>query len=117
METEKKYNGWTNRDTWALNLHMENNEGNYEFFQAEAKDIIRKAETTEDAIFIFADRIEEWYNEIRDNVLCSVSEREYEPTEEAINLIRDVSSDDDINFNEIAKGIIETIINDEKEAV
>ena len=32
MTTEKGYNGWTNRQTWAFKLHIDNNEGDYNYF-------------------------------------------------------------------------------------
>lgn len=30
--SDDKYNGWTNRETWALNLHIENDQGLSEDF-------------------------------------------------------------------------------------
>jgi hypothetical protein len=33
MSTDKTYNGWTNYETWAVKLWMDNDEGEYNFWQ------------------------------------------------------------------------------------
>lgn len=34
MADDEKYNGWSNRETWALMLHINNDQGLYEEFRA-----------------------------------------------------------------------------------
>lgn len=38
METDKKYNGWTNYETWLVALHIDNDEG----LQEEIKRLIQE---------------------------------------------------------------------------
>ena len=36
MDTDGKYNGWTNYETWAVKLWLDNDEGTYRFWQKNA---------------------------------------------------------------------------------
>ena len=38
MSTDEKYNGWSNRETWALMLHINNDQGLYEEFRELARE-------------------------------------------------------------------------------
>lgn len=43
MTKEKKnYNGWTNYETWCVNLWISNDQGQADYFQAVARSIIEK---------------------------------------------------------------------------
>ena len=33
MDTDERYNGWANRETWALMLHINNDQGLHEMFR------------------------------------------------------------------------------------
>ena len=37
MDEKNTYNGWTNYETWALNLWLENEEGSYNYWRGEAR--------------------------------------------------------------------------------
>lgn len=37
MSEDKSYNGWTNYETWAVNLWLENEEGTYRYWRAQAE--------------------------------------------------------------------------------
>ena len=37
MSEDKKYNGWTNYETWAVNLWLENEERTYFYWRAQAE--------------------------------------------------------------------------------
>lgn len=43
--TEKRYNGWTNYETWAVKLWMDNKEGSYRYCGGLAQDAYDNAET------------------------------------------------------------------------
>ena len=44
MTTEKTYNGWTNYETWAVKLWMDNDEGSYHYWQEAAREAWSGAE-------------------------------------------------------------------------
>ena len=44
---EQKYNGWTNYETWAIKLWMDNDEGEYEYWQETAKEILNSTKGEE----------------------------------------------------------------------
>lgn len=37
--TDKKYNGWTNYETWVVKLWMDNDEGSYRYWQETAEEL------------------------------------------------------------------------------
>ena len=51
-ETDTTYNGWMNRQTWAINLHLSNDYGLY----LQTLELVADCDTDIEA----ADRIEEW---------------------------------------------------------
>lgn len=64
METEtKKYNGWTNYETWNVKLWMDNDEGSYHYWQGVTQEIIDNNKDDEEldkdkAIRELADRLQ-----------------------------------------------------------
>jgi hypothetical protein len=65
------YNGWTNYETWLVNLWMDNERGSQEYFREQAREIydghepipdtrLTRAEVTR---FRFADWLEEYHEE------------------------------------------------------
>lgn len=65
----ERYNGWTNYETWLVNLWMDNEQGSQEFFREQAKEIYGEAAATdvwtreETARFHFADWLKDYYDE------------------------------------------------------
>lgn len=54
------YNGWTNYETWAVNLHLDNEEGTYLLVRRMARDAIREGRRTgETGRRILADALKE----------------------------------------------------------
>ena len=43
MTDEKGYNGWTNYETWAVNLWVDNDEGLQDYWRQNAREIYREA--------------------------------------------------------------------------
>jgi hypothetical protein len=95
----EEYNGWSNRETWAVKLHWDNNEGDYNYFTGQAKEF---KDSGKDA-FEFADFLKETAEEIADQV------KEGEGTEEAKNFVEDVGSLWRVDWNEIAKAYYEEL--------
>jgi hypothetical protein len=69
--TDTTYNGWTNYETWLVNLWMDNEQGSHEFFRETAREIydghepipdtrLTRAEVTR---FRFADWLKEHHEE------------------------------------------------------
>jgi len=43
MTDDKRYNGWTNYETWAVKLWMDNDQGSYEYWQERTRDAWRQS--------------------------------------------------------------------------
>lgn len=99
MAEEKTYNGWSNRETWAVYLHWSNNEGDYNHFLEVAK----KYHDEEKRIREFADYLEERAEEIQQSVM------DEEATKEAKMFMIDVGSLWRVDWMEIAVAFWEEI--------
>ena len=42
-----QYNGWTNYETWAVKLHMDNDQGSYQYWTERAEEIARTSHPSE----------------------------------------------------------------------
>ena len=97
------YNGWTNRGTWLVNLHFEENL---------ALDIAEYLEQT--------DNIEDMtYNDIIDEVASFIEQFISDFIEEQnLNIfIQDLLEDGDINYRELARHYVYDEIGDEDDYV
>ena len=70
------YNGWTNYETWVVNLWMDNEEGSYDYWREVAEDVYNnEAEEQkhftkmEDAVGILADRLKDAHEESKQEIL------------------------------------------------
>ena len=86
------YQGWTNRATWAFNLWITNTEGDYRYWQEEA----RNSDSSEELAKRMKDYLEDLQNEI--------VERPEETTREARLMISDIGDIHDIDYYEVAEG-------------
>lgn len=43
----KEYNGWTNYETWAVALWLDNERGTHDYWLEQAKEILERSEPTE----------------------------------------------------------------------
>lgn len=46
MPQDKTYNGWTNYETWAVKLWIDNEEGSYNYWRERTRDAWKEAEAT-----------------------------------------------------------------------
>lgn len=89
---EMEYNGWTNRETWATNLWIDNEFGLYQRVQEIAKDSKTLSELT--------DNIREMFEELFD-FESIVANREL------LMMMNDIGSLYRVNWAEIARNIWE----------
>lgn len=100
MET-KKYNGWTNYETWVTKLWLDNEQGTYEL----QKEMLAQAQNTpknevwtreETTKFTLADLLKEYIEE-------------FNPLVKSASMYSDLmgAAISEINFDEIAEAIIE----------
>ena len=71
MTSENGYNGWTNRSTWAVNLHLSNDQGSYLYVNELAEDCYKDAkgddvmERKEYAAIQLAEQLESMHDEYK----------------------------------------------------
>lgn len=74
MENQK-HNGWTNYETWAVALWLDNEEPSYRYWRAVARDTVqicdRQNEHREEALNVLTDRLKE---EIHDTLMSGVAD-------------------------------------------
>lgn len=61
----KEYNGWTNYETWVVNLWMDNEEGTHDYWLKESKHFSKM----DNAVYLLADRLKNDHEEAKDEIL------------------------------------------------
>jgi hypothetical protein len=107
----ERYNGWTNYETWLVNLWMDNEPGSQEFFSEQAKEIYDEAAAKphltreEVARQRFADYLEDFHEEHRPEMpTCGLY---YDLISGALSAV---------NWDEIARHYIDSILEEESNA-
>jgi hypothetical protein len=60
------YNGWTNYETWVVNLWIDNEQGMQEYWQEQAAECLAgQDDSVADATWRVEDLMQEWYGEAR----------------------------------------------------
>jgi hypothetical protein len=102
MSTDKTYNGWTNYETWAAKLWMDNDQGSYSYWQDAAIDAWEDTEAdgtfthAENASIVLARRLQDEHEEA--NPLAHDSTLWSDLLSAALS---------EVNWDEIAKALIE----------
>jgi hypothetical protein len=73
---DKRYNGWTNYETWLVNLWMDNSEGDQSYWSEQAQDAWNNAEpgsyewqTREsEATSALADSLKDWHEQMASDI-------------------------------------------------
>jgi hypothetical protein len=93
---EEGYNGWTNYETWAVKLWMDNDEGSYRLFKEMAENHVIEFEK-DAAPWRLADAI-------KDEISCSAPDL-------GASMYADLlgSALDNVNWREIAESLIEDL--------
>lgn len=106
--TEKGYNGWTNYETWAVNLWMDNEEGTYNHWRDEARTVLKHNKNNkEEAANRLADLLK---GEYEDGVEDALNEQ-YKAS-----LYSDLlnSALSEVDWYEIAEKKVDEILEDEE---
>jgi hypothetical protein len=68
---DQTYNGWTNRETWLVNLWMDNEQGSQEYWRERAQECYSRAPYADDqienewaAIVVLAEELEQSHDEM-----------------------------------------------------
>jgi hypothetical protein len=94
----EEYNGWTNRETWATALHINNDEGLYKTVQDWAVSNLEEQES--EAVTVLAESIEDFVTELLDSDWDGVKSMRY-----------DIGSLWRVNWREIANSFILGAVN------
>lgn len=110
--TDEEYNGWSNRETWAISLHLGNNEGDYNYMRSQARDFVESNAEEEDsrscAIGDMAEFIKNWTTDVFESVLYPDDNNL--ASQEARMLVSDVGSNWRADWYEIAEHWIDEAI-------
>ena len=97
MTNEQDYNGWTNRETWATKLHIDNDQGLYYYAQDMASGYLDDKRG-------LADALEEWITELLD--MEQVFTAPPAQRSALIAMSSDIGSLYRVNWYEIAESLI-----------
>jgi hypothetical protein len=92
----ERYNGWTNYETWCVNLWIDNEEHSQRYWQRQAEEALWAYEGPDDAVPILAEWLQDWHAEGK-------------PKAEGVygDLLRAALSE--VNWHEIARHYIEAV--------
>jgi accessory colonization factor AcfC len=100
-----EYNGWTNYQTWAVSLWMDNTQGDQQYWAEITKEVVERAQA--DAIFTAAER-----------AAFDLTEKMKDHFEENMPEIGGVYADllgsalSDVNWREIAQHLVKQVTNE-----
>lgn len=102
-----EYNGWANRETWALNLWLSNDQGLYEMTRERVADWLRRypedaAEVTLRA-YRAGEAVKELWEELTD------PDEGLMTCESILQMVRDVGSEYRVNWDEIGAAWLEDL--------
>jgi hypothetical protein len=116
--SDETYNGWTNRETWAIQLHLSNNKGDYTMFREWAKGCVQKPdEDRRHMIGAMAGLVKDYTKKIFESVTHpedGYPEEDGPPTKAARMFVADVGSWWRADFYEIAEHWIDEAIEESK---
>jgi hypothetical protein len=100
----EEYQGWSNRETWGVALHLSNDQGLYIETQALTSEAI-DSNLLEEAGYRLADSLEEWVNDLFEFESVSINEQLF-------IMMTDIGSLYRVNWREIAQTYVQTMVSD-----
>jgi hypothetical protein len=102
---DREYNGWTNYETWVVNLHMSNDQSSQDYWDEAAAEALETANakpgmftTRERAAFAFTDRLKEEHEQGTENFYCEAPRMQQSVYADLIN-----AALSEVNWGEIAE--------------
>ena len=91
----EEYNGWTNRETWAVALHLDNEENTHNIVNEYVKHALKECESP---VMCLEESLENFIDELWDDGTQLTRDRAL--------MFRDIGSIYRVNWREIATGLI-----------
>ena len=105
--TDETYNGWTNRETWAVALHIDNDEG----LQAARVGLCKVAASIDATEYLtkdqaakrqLSDALKDWVEEMSERSYYFPELTDCQPTQALLGMFHDIGSLWRVNWDEIA---------------
>jgi hypothetical protein len=113
MTNSDSYNGWTNRETWALNLWLTNDRGLYEMTRERVAEAVNASSMPAGWGTKESDA-ELWFGRVAGETVKAFWEELTDPDEELMSaenilqMVRDVGSEYRVNWDEIGSHFLES---------
>lgn len=114
--TNKEYNGWTNYETWVVNLWIDNDQGSQEYWSNQAQEAWDHTEAThystrqQNTVSVLANQLKDEFDEAECNLLDSAKA----PASVWADLLNAALSE--VNWHEIAEHYVENVADKEQPA-
>ncbi len=95
---DKEYNGFTNRETWTFKLHIDNNRGDYEHWEKQTKEALKK----EFPKVWLSDQLKKWFEDIFYYTLDNATKS----NDDARLFVEDVGNGDNVDWFDISEKMI-----------
>lgn len=97
----EKHNGWTNRETWAVHLYLNNGEDSYEAALGMRDEANNQSDR--DPLCAFADALKEWFEDMQASTIDGKVHRD------TIMMLFDIGSLWRVNWYEVAESFGEEV--------
>jgi hypothetical protein len=80
METDTRYNGWTNYETWAVKLWIDNEQGDYEYWREATRNVIETcrdkypnefADKEANERILLGQQLKDWHEEAAESFMAN----------------------------------------------